>query len=52
MTDWVLERERRPRRRHFSGKQNHLADLLRHISLHMAGNPVLNEMSVKTSARF
>ena len=51
MTDCVLERERRPRQRHFSGKQNHLADRLRHISLQMAGNPVLNEMWVMTSAR-
>ena len=47
----VLEREHRPRR-HFSEKQNHLADRLLHISLQMAGNPVLNEMWVKTSARF
>ena len=46
-----LALERRPRR-HFSGKQNHFADRLPHISLQMEGNPVLNEMWVKTSARF
>ena len=46
-----LALERRPRW-HFSGKQNHFADRLPHISLQMEGNPVLNEMWVKTSARF